>query len=148
MAPTPAFQDLARRSRGYHHSNGAALGGGVGGGVVVFVLVVMLIVFICVYYSKSKKANLLHARNGTPINKSKILGESLLIAFTLGLGAFCLAECCGADDANNDNGGGAAPQMGDVGGGGGGGFVAPPAPTYQPQMDWGPVQSAAEDPIV
>lgn len=29
----------------------------------------------------------------------------------------------------------------------GGGFVQQPMPSYQPQIDWTPVQSAAVDPI-
>ena len=62
------------------------------------------------------------------------------------------AECCGLDGDNNGDagggnvGGGEAPQMDQMGTGGG--FVAQPMPSYQPQMNMGPVESAAVDPIL
>lgn len=78
----------------------------------------------------------------------RILGKAALISCTLGLAACLCAEACG----DMDNGGGNTVQQPQMGESGGGGFVAdpmvsPPPPSFQPQEDWTPQQSAAMDGI-
>jgi hypothetical protein len=83
------------------------------------------------------------------VRKGAIFKKAFLIAITLGVAACFCAECCGINDNNTrgvgDNSGNyqaAAPQMAETGG-----FVPAPLPTYTPQMDYTPVQSAAQDGI-
>jgi hypothetical protein len=47
-------------------------------------------------------------------------------------------------NAGDIGGGGGVPQMDQMAGGG---FVRQPMPSYQPQMDWTPVNGGAVDPI-
>ncbi len=72
------------------------------------------------------------------------------MALTLGLVSCLCAEACGlGDNSNAANAGGGGntqmasqPQQFD-----GGAFVPQPQPTYQPNMDWTPLQSSAQDGI-
>jgi len=145
MAPI-AHLLLARVTRYHPHSSGSS-GGGIGGGVVAAIIAVMIIVFICVYIHEYNKAKRVRAQTGAPIKHSKCFKKAFLIALTFGVVSLLCAECCGLDGDNNGDvgggGGGAAPQMDQAGGG----FVQQPMPSYQPQMNWEPVQSAAVDPI-
>jgi hypothetical protein len=127
----------------------------------------MILVFICVYIHEYNKgmfsvplplptptlttppAKRVRAQTGAPIKRPKCFKKAFLIALTFGVVSLLCAECCGLDGDNNGdvgggNIGGGAPQMDQMGGGG---FVTQPMPSYQPQMNMGPVESAAVDPI-
>ncbi|RFU30470.1 hypothetical protein B7463_g5872, partial [Scytalidium lignicola] len=132
----------------YHHSSHLSAGAGGGIGIVGLIVIVASIIFICVAISEHKKAKQLQASHNIPISWSHILGKAALYALTFGLASCLCAECCGitGDDGNAPA---QQPQMDQTGDG----FVSdpmmpPPQPTFQPQMDWTPVQSAAQDPVL
>ncbi|RDW77586.1 hypothetical protein BP6252_05639 [Coleophoma cylindrospora] len=127
-------------------SGGAA---GAIGSVVAFVGVVLVVVFIWVAYSEYKKAQHLQQTQKTPISKSKIFKRAAIYALTFGGATWCCAEYVGQDDEDALV---ANPQDTGDSGGSGEGYelgspmmsvatmsVPMPMPTYQPQMDWTPL---------
>jgi len=90
-------------------------------------------------------AKRIRSETGAPIKHAKCLKKAFLISLTFGVASLLCVECCGLDDSNNRDvgGGGAAPQMDQSGSG----VVQQPMQSYQPQMDWTPIQGAAVDPV-
>ncbi|RDW61433.1 hypothetical protein BP5796_11325 [Coleophoma crateriformis] len=141
-------------SSSYPPSNGLS-GGAAGaiGSVVAFVGIVFVTVFVWVAYSEYKKAQRLQQTQKIPISRSKIFKRATVYALTLGGATWCCAQYVDEDDedalvANPQDTGDSGDSVQ--------GYelgspmmtvammsVPMPMPTYQPQMDWTPLEPSS-----
>ncbi|KAI1862767.1 uncharacterized protein JN550_009914 [Neoarthrinium moseri] len=137
MAVIPHF--IRYTSSGYRSSAYHVPIASISVGTILGLMFLSFCISLAYFYHKANKQ---HKTTGKPIPHGKIILKSLACATLLGVLFVC---CFGGSDNSSDQ----PAQQGATQGGGGAAFypTAPSQPQYTPQMNWDPVNAAAESKV-